>query len=69
MAQFCWPLTTINDGKEKDTWERKGCATNHYKSDFIKNSEAVYNNHTIYTGPIGGQYYINSNGNKTYIKH
>lgn len=24
---------------------------------------------TIYTGPQGGQYYINSNGNKTYIKH
>ncbi len=22
---------------------------------------------TIYTGPRGGQYYINSNGNKTYI--
>lgn len=23
---------------------------------------------TIYTGPRGGQYYINSNGNKTYIR-
>ena len=23
---------------------------------------------TIYTGPRGGQYYINKNGNKTYIK-
>lgn len=23
----------------------------------------------IHTGPRGGQYYINSNGNKTYIKH
>ena len=23
--------------------------------------------HTIYTGPRGGQYYINSNGNKTYV--
>jgi hypothetical protein len=22
---------------------------------------------TIYTGPNGGQYYINSNGNKTYV--
>jgi hypothetical protein len=22
---------------------------------------------TIYTGPRGGQYYINSNGNKTYV--
>jgi hypothetical protein len=26
-------------------------------------------NKTIYTGPRGGQYYINSNGNKTYIKN
>lgn len=23
---------------------------------------------TVYTGPRGGQYYINSNGNKTYVK-
>jgi PBCV-specific basic adaptor domain len=23
---------------------------------------------TIYEGPRGGQYYINSNGNKTYLK-
>jgi hypothetical protein len=25
--------------------------------------------HNIRTGPRGGRYYINSNGNKTYIKH
>jgi hypothetical protein len=33
-------------------------------------SPAAYNyggGRTIYTGPRGGQYYINSNGNKTYI--
>ena len=24
---------------------------------------------TIQTGPRGGHYYINSNGNKTYVKH
>jgi hypothetical protein len=28
---------------------------------------ATYNGHTVYTGPRGGCYYINSNGNKTYI--
>lgn len=28
----------------------------------------TYSTKTIYTGPQGGQYYINSNGNKTYIK-
>jgi hypothetical protein len=26
-------------------------------------------NHTIYTGSRGGQYYINSNGNKTYVSN
>ncbi|WP_300603891.1 hypothetical protein [Niabella sp.] len=26
-----------------------------------------YNGHKIYTGPRGGRYYINRNGNKTYI--
>jgi len=28
----------------------------------------TYNGRTIYIGPRGGRYYINSNGNKTYIK-
>lgn len=28
---------------------------------------ATYNGHTVYTGPRGGCYYINSKGNKTYI--
>ena len=39
------------------------------------NSKKVYrvnsqksNGRVIYTGPKGGRYYINSNGNKTYIK-
>jgi hypothetical protein len=27
----------------------------------------TYNGHQLYTGPRGGCYYINSNGNKTYI--
>ncbi|MBX9853196.1 MAG: hypothetical protein K2X86_15740 [Cytophagaceae bacterium] len=26
-----------------------------------------YNGHVVFTGPRGGKYYINSNGNKTYI--
>lgn len=33
-------------------------------------SDDAYNyggNNTIQTGPRGGQYYINSNGNKTYV--
>ena len=28
----------------------------------------TYNGKKVYTGPKGGKYYINSNGNKTYIQ-
>ncbi len=31
-------------------------------------SSTTSSSRTIYTGPRGGRYYINSNGNKTYIK-
>lgn len=31
-------------------------------------TSGTYNGKQIHTGPRGGQYYINSNGNKTYIK-
>jgi len=27
----------------------------------------IYNGKVVYTGPLGGCYYINSNGNKTYV--
>lgn len=30
-------------------------------------SSPTYTTRTVYTGPRGGQYYINSNGNKSYI--
>ncbi len=32
-----------------------------------KATSEKYNGHTIYLGPKGGKYYINGNGNKTYI--
>lgn len=31
-------------------------------------STPSYSSQTIYTGPRGGTYYINSNGNKTYVR-
>ena len=31
-------------------------------------SGEYYNGHKVYTGPRGGKYYINSSGNKVYIK-
>jgi len=36
-----------------------------YESDTV--SCGTYNGHTLYKGPKGGCYYINSNGNKTYV--
>jgi colicin import membrane protein len=45
--------------------------TKTHKSHKMKSSSSnngdYYNGHKIYTGPRGGRYYINSNGNKTYI--
>jgi len=32
-----------------------------------KATSEKYNGHTVYLGPKGGKYYINGNGNKTYI--
>jgi len=32
-----------------------------------KATSEKYNGHTVYLGPKGGRYYINGNGNKTYI--
>lgn len=31
-------------------------------------SDSYYTDKVLYTGPRGGQYYINSNGNKTYVQ-
>lgn len=33
------------------------------------NSESSGRTYTLYTGPLGGKYYYNSNGNKVYVKH
>jgi colicin import membrane protein len=41
------------------------------KKEVAKTTDKVtgeYNGKKVYTGPQGGQYYINSNGNKVYIK-
>jgi hypothetical protein len=35
--------------------------------EYSSESQQLRQNHNIQTGPRGGQYYINSNGNKTYV--
>lgn len=48
----------------------KYCWQHQSSSSEVKSSSSnsTYNNKTIITGPRGGQYYINKNGNKTYIR-
>ena len=38
-----------------------------YTSNIVSTPEQGSSNHDLYTGPRGGQYYINGNGNKTYV--
>lgn len=45
-------------------WQHQGNS----KINPTEKSSSYSGNKTIYTGPRGGQYYINSKGNKTYIK-
>ena len=51
-----------DDGKEADANTRKKLAG------ADKTIGKDDKGRTIYEGPRGGQYYINSNGNKTYLK-
>jgi len=55
----CNPLksTIVLEEKNKTTGEKK-----------VATEKKTTSGKTIYTGPRGGKYYINKNGNKTYIK-
>jgi len=53
-SQYCW--------QHKSTYEPNK------KSSGISSGSSSSSGRTIYTGPRGGKYYINSHGNKTYIK-
>ena len=56
--------------KVKTTVQADKDATVTTKSKTDKNTDKVtgtYNGKTVYTGSKGARYYINSNGNKTYI--
>ncbi|HAK75505.1 MAG TPA: hypothetical protein DCM71_01005 [Runella sp.] len=56
------PAAKEDDGKEADGSTRKKVAG------ADKTMGKDDKGRTIYQGPRGGQYYINSNGNKTYLK-
>lgn len=55
-SNYCW--------QHKSTYEP---TSNNENTSSVKSTTS--SGRTIYTGPRGGKYYINSNGNKTYIKH
>ena len=64
---------TNNNNTNHDNFSTKG-NTNAYTGqpgsrakDYSNGANNYGNNKTIHTGPKGGQYYYNSNGNKTYV--
>ena len=62
-SKYCW--------QHKKTYEPGSTSTSSSKSTSVSStnsSSPSYSGRTIQTGPRGGQYYINSHGNKTYIK-
>jgi hypothetical protein len=42
---------------------------NYSSRNIYTSNNSTYTIKTIYTGPRGGNYYINSNGNKTYVRN
>jgi colicin import membrane protein len=74
------PKTTVVVSKQTGEKGQKVSATSLSKTKTVKKTTTVkqlrltdkvsgtYNGKKVYTGPKGGKYYINKNGNKTYIK-
>ncbi len=67
---------SINNGyaqskkaKSKTTKKSYSKPSSSYAAPVTNSSAETYNGHEVFTGPRGGKYYINKNGNKTYIKH
>ena len=53
---------SVEEGKAKDKWERKGCQINH-------DSGSSYSSGIYQTGPKGGCYTYTSSGKKKYVAH
>jgi colicin import membrane protein len=63
-SKYCW--------QHKKTYEPNSTSASPTKNSSVSSSSSSGSSsntgRTIYTGPRGGKYYINKNGNKTYIK-
>ena len=54
--EYCWQHLKIKENESN------------YSGNGNSSNSGTYNGRKIYTGPRGGKYYINSKGNKVYIK-
>lgn len=66
----CIAITKSGNQCSRNAEEGSDYCWQHQKTQVKETPKTNYNSSgkTIYTGPRGGQYYINKNGNKTYIK-
>jgi regulator of replication initiation timing len=64
-SKYCW--------QHKKTYEPQSTSTSTNNNSSVSSpsssGSSTSGGRTIYTGSRGGQYYINSHGNKTYVKH
>lgn len=74
-SDYCFQHKKIAETNEVKTEEKEEKDVKEVREEKQKvkkeknvSSGDTYNGRTIHTGPRGGKYYINKNGNKTYIK-
>lgn len=60
-------FTTVSSTQSFAQKKGRTKAKTHKVKATSSDSGDYYKGHKIYTGPRGGRYYINKNGNKTYI--
>jgi len=70
-SQWLWSSTTCNGDRKKGTPDEKKPETTTTSTPTTTTTTTTNNSsdRTYYTGPRGGCYYINGNGNKTYVDH
>lgn len=64
-SDYCWQHKRMYEPIKSSTVNSSSSNTSTQNS---ISTGTTSSGRTIYTGPRGGKYYINSNGNKTYIK-
>ena len=60
--------TNTDNFSTKDNYNYTNGTTGTKAKDYSSDAQNYGSGKTIQTGPNGGQYYINSNGNKTYVR-